>query len=629
MPKKKKSGQKMANAESKRSSAESTKTNLERGETFADEMSGPDNFAATFFATETHAKEAQAPQIVANAVSDDAQHVTEDGPSNSPLVPAIEDAAKVQQAQGSADTAPEQEALELPAAKIGETPEPSNASGDSYDDTGVKPESGGATSDSKDDEEPAWLKQASVEAEQLAKEDEREAAAIEAYVLDRMASAAEDAERLTTRDAVPAKSNGPAAAMESVAEAQKESAMTGFEEATAEEVERAAEEAMQKAQQLGAIADAAANGEDAAAAEAAFQAAAQRAHELDELALAKRAASTKRVSARPKAESLAATLGAATDGTDSHAPSENHVTTEATEASDAKVAAAEKAAAARAAAEKAVAEKAAAEKIAAEKAAAEKAVAEAAAKAEAEFQAAAQKAHELGALALAKKAANRAAKEAALLAAAAKPKVEQLATFGVQLVSKRPSTSSEAAKSNTASVKAASEGNIAKSKVDEVKKPSADANAATSKDGLEGWNVMSAEDVAVAVEGNIHEEQAVAAAVASSAIDRALVMDAEREGGFAYLIVAERFWAYYRYYTIEGLDNEEAARQQAASTWACLLMFKRLPNGIYEEVEAGGLTAPLHFGVVHARIRSWFADQQRSGKIKTLVERSATYIEAS
>ena len=58
-------------------------------------------------------------------------------------------------------------------------------------------------------------------------------------------------------------------------------------------------------------------------------------------------------------------------------------------------------------------------------------------------------------------------------------------------------------------------------------------------------------------------------------------------------------------------------------------MFKRLPNGIYEEVEAGGLTAPLHFGVVHARIRSWFADQQTRGKIKTLAERSATYIEAS
>ena len=129
MPKKKKSGQKTANAESKRSSAESTKTNVERGETFADEQSGPENFAATFFATETHANEAQAPQIVANAVSDGAQHVTEDGPSNSPLVPAIEDAAKVQQAQGSADTAPEQEALELPAARL-KRHEASNASGD-------------------------------------------------------------------------------------------------------------------------------------------------------------------------------------------------------------------------------------------------------------------------------------------------------------------------------------------------------------------------------------------------------------------------------------------------------------------------------------------------------------------
>ena len=193
-----------------------------------------------------------------------------------------------------------------------------------------------------------------------------------------------------------------------------------------------------------------------------------------------------------------------------------------------------KAAAARAAAEKARPRQLRPRRFG-EKAAAEKAVAEVAAKAEAEFQAAAQKAHELGALALAKKAANRAAKEAALLAAAAKPKVEQLATFGVQLVSKRPSTSGEAAKSNAASVKKASEGDIAKSRVDEVKKPSADANAATSKDGLEGWNVMSAEDVAVAVEGNIHEEQAAAAAVASSAIDRALVMDVNEGASHARL----------------------------------------------------------------------------------------------
>ena len=86
--------------------------------------------------------------------------------------------------------------------------------------------------------------------------------------MDRMASAAEDAERLTTRTQF-LQIERTRCSNESVAEAQKESAMTGFGKATAEEVERAAEEAMQR-RSSGAIADATVNGEDAAAAEAAF-----------------------------------------------------------------------------------------------------------------------------------------------------------------------------------------------------------------------------------------------------------------------------------------------------------------------------------------------------------------------
>ena len=156
---------------------------------------------------------------------------------------------------------------------------------------------------------------------------------------------------------------------------------------------------------------------------------------------------------------------------------------------------------------------------------------------------------------------------------------------------------------------------------------------------------LTPDDVAVAVaeEAKVTAEaEAVAREVAASALKKALTdpppMEPTAASGAAapaaskpskdwgYLLVTERFWKY----VVIGHDDEALAKKHAEKLWSCWVLFKRdqsmtSPPGVYTEVKAGGVSAPLTFGKVHPKIRNYVS--QNVGRLTRLARRASYVID--
>ena len=135
------------------------------------------------------------------------------------------------------------------------------------------------------------------------------------------------------------------------------------------------------------------------------------------------------------------------------------------------------------------------------------------------------------------------------------------------------------------------------------------------------WDVVSDADVAVAVAAAADEtlaitvtKAAIAAALASSGEPLAApqaapvarssskeTVEGALNANWAFLIVTERLW----HYVVIGHDDEATARAHAAKMWSCWVMYRQVAAGKYEEIEVGGVSAPMTFGVVHKKIRKY------------------------
>ena len=113
----------------------------------------------------------------------------------------------------------------------------------------------------------------------------------------------------------------------------------------------------------------------------------------------------------------------------------------------------------------------------------------------------------------------------------------------------------------------------------------------------------------------VHE---AAAEVASNSIASAIAMVESSAGlaDWAYLIVTEQVWKY----GVFGFDDLAAAQAHAAKMFTCWVLYEQTAPGTYSEIELGGMSAGMTFGLVHPKIRKWA--EARGTKLSSIAVRA-------
>jgi len=181
----------------------------------------------------------------------------------------------------------------------------------------------------------------------------------------------------------------------------------------------------------------------------------------------------------------------------------------------------------------------------------------------------------------------------------------------------------------SSAAKAEQLGNLAAAAVKQADKAAAVAVMTIGDD----WQVIAADEVAVAVEAEqvARDEEAdqLAVQLVKAAIGLALASARSNAGGNAggnaaapgagkssgaealkadwpFLVVTERVWKN----VVVGHESMDAAAKYAGRLWSCWILYEKTAAGTYEEVSSGGASAPMTFGLVHAKIRKWVAAQK-------------------
>ena len=80
--------------------------------------------------------------------------------------------------------------------------------------------------------------------------------------------------------------------------------------------------------------------------------------------------------------------------------------------------------------------------------------------------------------------------------------------------------------------------------------------------------------------------------------------------------MTEQVWKY----GVFGFDDLAAAQAHAAKMFTCWVLYEQTAPGTYSEIELGGMSAGMTFGLVHPKIRKWA--EARGTKLSSIAVRA-------